>query len=106
MNDNGIGPIPRFLVRDTRTTRRAPNKKASWRQTKGMKEATKRARKVRELEAAFGPVFEAVRSGADTLGKIHKLTGTDKLIIKAALNHYIGGKMRRVGKRYFLETTC
>ncbi len=103
MNDTNIGPMPAFLVRDTRTTRRAPRKRSPWQITKGMKEATRRERRRLEFEAARGPVLAAVRAGADTLGKIRKATGLETLAIKSALNHYIGRRIRRVGKRYFLE---
>ena len=102
MNDTNIGPMPAFLVRDTRTTatRRAPRKRSPWQITKGMKEATRRERRRLEFETARGPVLAAVRAGADTLGKIRKATGLENLAIKSALNHYIGRRIRRVGKRY------
>ena len=104
MNDKIIGPRPVFLDRqrgDVAKARR-PNP-CKWRPTKTQEAAAAQARKKIDGVRARGPVLAAVGAGADTFGKIRKVTGIEASIIRAALRFHItkSRAITKVGARYY-----
>ncbi len=100
--DPGIGEIPKFLIRDPNIhTRSTPKRRQKFRMTPIMKAAAARDSERRAKEAARWPVRDAIYAGADTLGKIRKVTGLETGHIRAALRVLCKRDVDRVLRRYY-----
>ncbi len=98
-----IGPLPKFLERkpgDTGRKMRA-QRKAPWKPTKVMREASEKTEAKRQIDADRPLVLAAVKDGADTFGKIRKATGLETKTINKALRHYLKNRyVFKIGRRY------
>ncbi len=102
-HDPAIGPLPKFLERkpgDTGRKMRA-QRKVPWKPTKVMREVAEKDAAKRQIDADRPMVLAAVRDGADTFGKIRKITGLETATINKALKYYIKHRyIIKTGRRY------
>ena len=97
-----IGNIPDFLRRTPGGTNPAPRPHNVWRMTPAMKAAAQKDQARREKIAARPIVLRAIEDGADTFGKIKKVTGLSDPWIQAALRFQVKEcAILKTGKRYY-----
>ncbi len=97
----GLKDMPDFLHRTSGKTKPAQRPRSVWKTTPAMKVAADRDREKCDEIAGRPAVLQAVESGADTFGKIRKVTTLADPLIKSALRFHV--KERAVlknGNRY------
>ncbi len=102
-HDPAIGPLPKFLERTKGDTGRKmyAKRKAPWKPTKAMREASEKTEAKRKVEGGRPLVLAAIKDGADTFGKIRKATGLETATINKALKYYIKARyIIKAGRRY------
>jgi hypothetical protein len=94
--------VPAFLRRTRENTPKAPPlKPVKWEMPDSVKKQMARKAKRKAREDARRPVLWAVQGGADTVGKIRKVTELETSIVQGALKHLIKVRqVAKVGRRY------
>ncbi len=97
----GLADIPHFLRRSPGKIKRRRRSRKAWRITPAMKIAAQKNQARREKIAARPVVLQAIEDGADTFGKIRKVTGLSDPWIQSAIRFLVKERaILKTGKRY------